>query len=609
MRNQDSRDRVGAEWHMDGRPLESRFKPSNVRKPTVHHTVRVQNPTHAQHAPKVRPPQPLIDAERKEVMALILNNQFQHLRVLLRSVRGLAYMNIDERLASGEHQGLAPLHCAVIFSSSSVVSALLNIAHADPDVVAEKGSKIPLHWRGATPLHLAAEKGFLPTVKELVAAGARVDALDRRLHTPLLITVRHATHESGHERCARELVRRGADMMVHDAAGDTPFHLACDRGQEAFGLLKAMHLAASSDAVREVLSATNKSEQTPLWRACERGLAGASRLLLEFGAAPSPPAIDGTAPLHMACLTGLEAAIKVMLGLTGDRKADVNATSSSGQTPLHYALSRSSPAHARIARMLLARGARAYGRTATGESVLHACAREGNLELAELLLQQPPGRESEARAVVNGRNLAGSAPLHTAVAHHQVGVAELLMEQPALARGAHDNHGMTPLHLAIEANDVPMLRLLLTSARQHATLQELSLRNDLGWAALHSAAFRGHEMATKLLLAANAFVDERSADGWTALQLATAQGHARTAAALLEGGADPESCQPRSGAEPAVVQAAARGHSRTVHVLLERGARDVALAGVRAAWSITPPYEAGPYDGRGAIRPRPRDAM
>eukprot|EP00966_Prymnesium_polylepis_P011351 261595-Prymnesium_polylepis.2 len=419
-----------------------------------------------------------------------------------------------------------------------------------------------------------------------------------------MVAVRHATADSGHELCARELVRRGADLMVRDSEGDGPFHLACDRAQAAFGLIKAMSVAASSDGLREAMGATNRSAQTALWRGCNAGLAGASRLLLESGAAPSTPAVDGTSPLHMACLRGLEPVVRVMLGLSGARQAALNATAANGQTPLHYALSVKTASHGRIARLLLGKGAVAYGRTASGESVLHACAREGNLELAELLLQQPTtpaGRDTDARAVVNARNDAGRAPLHTAVAHSQLGVASLLMEQPGLARGAHDRHGMTPLHVAVERDDGPMLRLLLASNRHRASAEELCLRNDLGWAALHSAAFHGRESAARMLLAAGAHVDERSADGWTALQLATSQGHARTAAVLLDARADPNHSQPRSGAEPAIVQAAARGHERTVRVLLERGAAEEALRGVRAAWSIQPPYERGPNDGRGAI--------
>ena len=73
------------------------------------------------------------------------------------------------------------------------------------------------------------------------------------------------------------------------------------------------------------------------------------------------------------------------------------------------------------------------------------------------------------------------------------------MGQPGLSRGAHDDHGMSPLHLAVQKNDVPMLRLLLTSARHRVSLEELSLRTDLGWAPLHTAAFHGFELATRLL--------------------------------------------------------------------------------------------------------------
>ena len=50
------------------------------------------------------------------------------------------------------------------------------------------------------------------------------------------------------------------------------------------------------------------------------------------------------------------------------------------------ALTGNSADHARIGKMLLAAGAFAYGRTKSGESVLHACARDGNIELTRKLL-------------------------------------------------------------------------------------------------------------------------------------------------------------------------------------------------------------------------------
>ncbi|KAL1519067.1 hypothetical protein AB1Y20_003334 [Prymnesium parvum] len=307
----------------------------------------VTNRARSQYRYDVRPPQQLIDSERKEMLHYILDDQFQHLRVLLLSSRGLSYMDINERLPRGQHEGLTLLHLAVIHASAGTVNTLLQLASANPNVKAEKGEHIPSYWRGATPLHLAAEKGYLKTLKFLIGAGAKVDMTDEQLRTPLMSAICHATSRMGHELCARELVRRGADLNARDFMGDGPFHLACDRGEVAMLLLKV-----------------------------------------------------------------------------------------------------------------------------------------------------------------------------------------------GIARGAYDVHGMTPLHLAVDKNDVKMYFLLLKSGSHRISPKELSLRNDLGWAVLHTAAFRGFEVAARMLLEANAVVDELTADGWTALQLASSQGHARTAAVLIKAGAD-----------------------------------------------------------------------
>ena len=87
----------------------------------------------------------------------------------------------------------------------------------------------------------------------------------------------------------------------------------------------------------------------------------------------------------------------------------LNASNLSGETPLHLAMSSGTAQHARIARELLARGAFAFGRTRNGDTVLHACAREGNTALASLILS----RQTQATAdALNARANNGGTPLH-----------------------------------------------------------------------------------------------------------------------------------------------------------------------------------------------------
>lgn len=72
--------------------------------------------------------------------------------------------------------------------------------------------------------------------------------------------------------------------------------------------------------------------------------------------------------------------------------------------------------------------------------------------------------------------------------------------QEGIDRAAHDTHGMTALHQAVEMNNVRVFSLLLTSTLHRVSSDEISLRNDLGWAPLHTAAFQGLEVASRMLL-------------------------------------------------------------------------------------------------------------
>lgn len=112
--------------------------------------------------------------------------------------------------------------------------------------------------------------------------------------------------------------------------------------------------------------------------------------------------------------------------------------------------------------------------------------------------------------------------LPTAVAHGHRAMVKLLLGEPECSRGAVNVRGMTAVHLAVAARDVSMVRLLTQTSQEASqdkartgheqaaarlpppalpggvktgTLkEELCRRNQLGWCALHTAAFRGEEV-------------------------------------------------------------------------------------------------------------------
>ncbi|XP_041959013.1 protein phosphatase 1 regulatory subunit 12C [Alosa sapidissima] len=74
---------------------------------------------------------------------------------------------------------------------------------------------------GATPLHVAAAKGYLEAIKLLCQCGLDVSAVDKDGWTPL-----HAAAHWGQGEACRILAEQLCDMEARSAAGQTPFDVA-----------------------------------------------------------------------------------------------------------------------------------------------------------------------------------------------------------------------------------------------------------------------------------------------------------------------------------------------------------------------------------------------
>lgn len=74
---------------------------------------------------------------------------------------------------------------------------------------------------GTSALHMAAWKGYLGIVEQLLAAGAKPDRVDSNGHSPL-----HEAARNGHSDVARALLKAGAAPELQDSQGLTPAALA-----------------------------------------------------------------------------------------------------------------------------------------------------------------------------------------------------------------------------------------------------------------------------------------------------------------------------------------------------------------------------------------------
>lgn len=167
----------------------------------------------------------------------------------------------------GVDYGLPCLHTAIRERKHDRVQALVD---AGAFIDMEAGST------KATPLMLAAEKGWVPGIKALIDAGA---ALDQR-HSETGATALYRAVSDKKPDAVDYLLAKGADPNIVTADGNTCLMNAAGQNLQmtVLSLLKAK---ADPDARFE-----RSSNETALMRAAKFGNTAVARILLEAGADP-----------------------------------------------------------------------------------------------------------------------------------------------------------------------------------------------------------------------------------------------------------------------------------------------------------------------------------
>jgi ankyrin repeat protein len=126
----------------------------------------------------------------------------------------------------------------------------------------------------------------------------------------------------------------------------------------------------------------------PLIAALNGGHSQTAKLLRDNGAHPNVTGYVGRTPLHGAAWQGDLEMVKVLL-----YKADVNARSDFGETPLHFAYQGWSappnviPSLPKVARLFLEHGAEVNALTGSRSTALHFAARDGMVEVVRVFLE------------------------------------------------------------------------------------------------------------------------------------------------------------------------------------------------------------------------------
>jgi len=423
----------------------------------------------------------------------------------------------------------------------------------------------------------------------------------------------------------RTLLQQKADVNATQPDGTTALHWAVRQND-----LETVQLLIRSGAKPNPVT---RYGVTPFYFACENGNAAIIDVLIRAGVDPNLANPGGETALMTASRTGKEEAVKLLL----DRGAAVNARESvRGQTALMWAVLEN---HPNIVKLLLARGAdinaqtdvaipdgtsgkpeaksgdigahgpgiyrpRAVPSPSGAMTVLHFAARDGNLEMAQLLV--------DAKADIERPSANGTRPLVVAITNNHIELAMFLLEKGADPNAADDFFKRTPLFAAVEMRNPDFTResppaapdprdpmdlikaLLARGANPNAQVNTTPVRGFMqgsaswtnfdGQTAFIRAALNGDVTLMELLLEHGADPNIKTYEGSTALMAAAgvnwvvAQTYSRSeneyldaAKLCLEKGADVNAVNNQGFT--AMHGATNRGFDKMVQLLADHGSK------------------------------------
>jgi uncharacterized protein len=345
----------------------------------------------------------------------------------------------------------------------------------------------------------------------------------------------------------RTLLQQNADINAAQADGMTALHWAARQND-----LETAQMLIRAGAKPDV---PTRYGVTPLYFACEKGSAAMIDLLLRAGVDPNSANPGGETALMTASKTGNVDAVKLLL----DHGASINMKESQrGQTALMWAVLEN---HPDVVKLLLAHGAdinaqtkveipdgtsgkpeaksgdigahgpgmyrgRAVPSPSGGMTALHFAARDGNLEMARILV--------EAGAHLDRPSANGTRPMVVAIINNHIELALNLLEKGADANAADDFYKRTPLFAAVEMRDPDFTRDTASPVQDKVDPMEL-IKALLAHGAtpnaqVNTTPFRGFYQVS---------ANWANFDGQTAFIRAALSGDVTLMRLLLENGADP----------------------------------------------------------------------
>lgn len=410
--------------------------------------------------------------------------------------------------------------------------------------------------RKSTPLHLAAGYNRIRIVQLLLEHGADVHAKDKGGLVPL-----HNACSYGHFEVTEMLIKHGANVNAMDLWQFTPLHEAASKSR-----IEVCSLLLSHGADPTLLNCHSKSaiDVAPTRELQERlSYEFKGHCLLEASRQADPARVKkylsietvnfkhpftGDTALHCGISSPYPKRKQVTEALIR-KGANLNEKNKEFLTPLHIAADKS---HFDVMDLLLKHGAKVNGLDGLGQTSLHRCAREGNIQACRIMLSYGvdptivslQGYTAAQVANENVQKILNDPPsagvdveyqlLESSKAGDVEVVKRILHDHPHVVNCRDvDGRQSTALHFAAGYNRVAVVEHLL----QHGA--DVHAKDKGGLVPLHNACSYGHYEVAELLVKHGANVNVADLWKFTPLHEASAKGKYEIVKLLLKHGADP----------------------------------------------------------------------
>lgn len=463
----------------------------------------------------------LINCSGQDLINAIKANNLETVSKLINSGIDINFAGINNETA---------LIAATDLGNFEIVKELLNNG-ANPGTTIMNGNRArgsidrDLARDGDTALHIAARKGYLDIIKELIKTNkCDIDKTNTTGTTALYYAAQH-----GHDHVIQMLVNAGADINKE---------------------LEPDHFTAIYGAVcNDHINAVKK--------------------LIELGADVNIPNTDGDTVLIVASMRGNTEIVQELL----EAGADIDKVGSEECTPLIAAICS---AHLDAVKLLIDNGANVNFADRDGDTVLITAVVTSNdyksdgdidnynktVEIVKLI--------TKANVDINRASNNGINPLHFAISANNVDIASYLLSLPGINKNLKTQTGFSFIHIAASMGHLEVLKLLIASG------VDINLETDDGLTALHIAVKKGYTQMIRELAQAGADIEKATkyirTKGYRSIHLAVLRNKIESVRELIILGVNINSRIQKSNGPTPLMLAAQLGYEDIAKFLIESGA-------------------------------------